>query len=282
MQLSFRATQRLYRFLTATVLVFAGIFALFPLVWTGLTSLKLNTDVITAEMQYLPHNPTLENYFELWSRKSFVTLFGNSVVITVMTVSLCLLVGTSAAYAFSRYRFRGRNAALVGFLLIRMFPMVLMLIPLFIIMRNLNLLNTRLGLALAYTTFLLPIATWMLKGFFDAIPPDLEDAARIDGATRAGAIVRVVLPLAAPGVAATAVLTAIAAWNEFLFALMFTTNEASQTWPVGLHLLVGEEFNLPWGLLSAGGIISILPIIVFFVLAQKSLVRGLMQGAVKG
>ncbi len=282
MQLSFRATQRLYRFLTATVLVFAGIFALFPLVWTGLTSLKQNTDVITAEMQYLPHNPTLENYFELWSRKSFVTLFGNSVVITVMTVSLCLLVGTSAAYAFSRYRFTGRNAALVGFLLIRMFPMVLMLIPLFIIMRNLNLLNTRIGLALAYTTFLLPIATWMLKGFFDAIPPDLEDAARIDGATRAGAIVRVVLPLAAPGVAATAVLTAIAAWNEFLFALMFTTNEASQTWPVGLHLLVGEEFNLPWGLLSAGGIISILPIIVFFVLAQKSLVRGLMQGAVKG
>ncbi len=282
MQLSFRATQRLYRFLTAAVLVFAGIFALFPLVWTGLTSLKQNTDVITAEMQYLPHNPTLQNYAELWSRRSFVTLFGNSVVITVMTVSLCLLVGTSAAYAFSRYRFTGRNAALVGFLLIRMFPMVLMLIPLFIIMRNLNLLNTRLGLALAYTTFLLPIATWMLKGFFDAIPPDLEDAARIDGATRAGAIVRVVLPLAAPGVAATAVLTAIAAWNEFLFALMFTTNEASQTWPVGLHLLVGEEFNLPWGLLSAGGIISILPIIVFFVLAQKSLVRGLMQGAVKG
>ncbi|MDD9957213.1 MAG: carbohydrate ABC transporter permease [Anaerolineaceae bacterium] len=282
MQLSFRATQRLYRALTAAVLVFAGIFALFPLVWTGLTSLKQNSDVITAEMQYLPHNPTLENYFELWSRKSFVTLFGNSVVITVLTVSLCLLVGTSAAYAFSRYRFTGRNAALVGFLLIRMFPMVLMLIPLFIIMRNLGLLNTRIGLALAYTTFLLPIATWMLKGFFDAIPPDLEDAARIDGATRAGAIVRVVLPLAAPGVAATAVLTAIAAWNEFLFALMFTTNEASQTWPVGLHLLVGEEFNLPWGLLSAGGIISILPIIVFFVLAQKSLVRGLMQGAVKG
>ncbi|MCY3718515.1 MAG: carbohydrate ABC transporter permease [Anaerolineaceae bacterium] len=282
MQLSFRATQRLYRALTAAVLVIAGIFALFPLVWTALTSLKQNSDVITAEMQYLPHNPTLQNYAELWSRRSFVTLFGNSVVITVLTVSLCLLVGTSAAYAFSRYRFTGRNAALVGFLLIRMFPMVLMLIPLFIIMRNLGLLNTRIGLALAYTTFLLPIATWMLKGFFDAIPPDLEDAARIDGATRAGAIVRVVLPLAAPGVAATAVLTAIAAWNEFLFALMFTTNEASQTWPVGLHLLVGEEFNLPWGLLSAGGIISILPIIVFFVLAQKSLVRGLMQGAVKG
>lgn len=282
MNASYRTTQRIYGLLTAAVLVLAGIFAIFPLLWTALTSLKQNEDVVTAELQYLPHNPTLENYFELWSRKSFVTLFGNSVVITLMTVTLCLIVGTLAAYAFSRYRFRGRNAALIGFLLIRMFPMVLMLIPLFIIMRNLGLLNTRIGLALAYTTFLLPIATWMLKGFFDAIPPDLEDAARIDGATRAEAIVRVVLPLAAPGVAATAVLTAIASWNEFLFALMFTTNEASQTWPVGLHLLVGGEFNLPWGLLSAGGIISILPIIVFFVLAQKSLVRGLMQGAVKG
>ena len=216
------------------------------------------------------------------SRRSFLTLFTNSAIVTIITVTICLIVGASAAYAFSRYRFPGRHSLIITFLLIRMFPMVLMLIPLFIIMRNLQLLNTRIGLALAYTTFLLPIATWMLKGFFDSIPPDLEDAARIDGATRAEAIVRVVLPLAAPGVAATAVLTAIASWNEFLFALMFTTNESSQTWPVGLHLLVGGEFNLPWGLLSAGGITSIAPIILFFLLAQKSLVRGLMQGAMKG
>jgi multiple sugar transport system permease protein len=279
---SYKAVQRLYDVLTYSILVFVGVFSLFPVVWTFLTSLKRNEDVVTTNLQYIPHNPTFENYLDLWSRKSFVTLFGNSIIVTVLTVTICLIVGASAAYAFSRYRFPGRNSMMVGFLLIRMFPMVLMLIPLFIIMRNLGLLNTRLGLALAYTTFLLPVATWMLKGFFDAIPPDLEEAARIDGATRAEAIIRVVLPLAAPGVAATAVLTAIASWNEFLFALMFTSNESAQTWPVGLHLLVGGEFNLPWGLLSAGGIISIAPIIVFFILAQKSLVRGLMQGAVKG
>ena len=282
MEISHKAMQRIYDGIAYGILALVGVFALFPIIWTFLTSLKLNEDVVTAQLQYIPKNPTFANYLDLWSRRSFLTLFTNSAIVTVITVTICLVVGASAAYAFSRYRFPGRDSLIITFLLIRMFPMVLMLIPLFIIMRNLNLLNTRIGLALAYTTFLLPIATWMLKGFFDSIPPDLEDAARIDGATRAEAIVRVVLPLAAPGVAATAVLTAIASWNEFLFALMFTTTESSQTWPVGLHLLVGGEFNLPWGLLSAGGITSIAPIILFFLLAQKSLVRGLMQGAMKG
>ena len=141
--------------------------------------------------------------------------------------------------------------------------------------------DTHIGLALAYTAFLAPVCIWMLKGFFDAIPPELEDAARIDGCTRGGAIVRVVLPLARPGVAATAVLVAISAWNEFLFALMLTTSQGIRTWPVGLQLMVGE-YQLPWGLLTAGGIISIAPILLFFALVQRALVRGLTLGAVKG
>lgn len=280
--MSHRATQRLYNVLAYTVVIIIGIFAAFPVIWTFLTSLKRNEDVVTKTLQYIPTNPTLENYGELWSRTSFVTLFGNSAIITVMTVSICLVIGATTAYALSRYRFPGRGAMMMVFLLIRMFPMVLMLVPLFIILRNLGLLNSRFGLALVYTTFLLPISIWMIKGFLDAIPIDLEEAARIDGASRAGVIVRIVLPLAAPGIAATAVLISIASWNEFMFALMFTSNEQSQTWPVGLHLLVGGEFNLPWGLLSAGGIISVIPIIIFFVLAQNSIVRGLTQGAVKG
>ena len=279
---SYSSIQKFYDVLAYLILGAIAIFSLFPIVWTFLTSLKRNEDVVVRTIQYIPKNPTFENYLDLWQRGDFGTLFLNSIIVTVLTVVICLLVGSAAAYAFSRYRFRGRDGMMIGLLLIRMFPMVLLLIPLFIIMRNFQLLDTRIGLALAYTTFLLPIATWMLKGFFDAIPPDLEDACRIDGATRAEAIVRVVLPLAAPGVAATSVLIAIAAWNEFLFALMFTTSESSRTWPVGLHLLVGGEFNLPWGLLSAGGMISIAPIVIFFALAQKSLVRGLMQGAIKG
>jgi multiple sugar transport system permease protein len=166
-------------------------------------------------------------------------------------------------------------------LVVRLFPVVLMLLPLYILLRSLGLSDNLLGLALTYTTFLLPVSLLMLKGFFDAVPADLEDAARIDGSTRMGALFRVVMPLARSGVAATAVLLAVSAWNEFLFALMLTNSEGSRTWPVGLQLMVGE-FQLPWGLMAAAGMISIIPIIIFFAFAQKALVRGLMVGAVKG
>jgi len=170
---------------------------------------------------------------------------------------------------------------MVSYLVVRMFPAVLIIIPLFILMRNVGLLDSRLGLALAYTAFLLPVFVWMMKGFFDGVPPDLEDAARIDGASRIGAMVRVVLPLVVSGLIATAVFIAIGAWNEFLFALMLTTSTGSRTWPVGLQLMVGE-FQLPWGTLSAGGIISIAPVVVLFALMQRAMVRGLTAGAVKG
>ena len=162
-----------------------------------------------------------------------------------------------------------------------MFPAVMIIIPLFIIMRDVGLLDSRLGLALAYATFLLPVFIWMMKGFFDAVPPDLEDAARIDGCSRLGAMLRVVLPLVVGGLVATAVFVAIGAWNEFLFALMLTTSTGSRTWPVGLQLMVGE-FQLPWGTLAAGGIISIVPVIMLFALVQRAMVRGLTAGAVKG
>jgi len=158
---------------------------------------------------------------------------------------------------------------------------VLMIVPLWIMMRYFGLLNTHLGLAIAYTTFLLPLCVWMMKSFFDAIPPDLEDSARIDGCSRLTALFYVVLPLARGGLMATAIFIGIAAWNEYLFALMFTNSQESQTWPVGLALMVGE-FQLPWGALSAGGIISIFPVILLFSLVQQTLVKGLTSGAVKG
>jgi multiple sugar transport system permease protein len=266
-----------------TWLVIGGVvaFAIFPLVWTLLTSLKFEEDIVTATLQYIPRRITLDNYVTLWQQSGFPTLVANSVVVTSITGSICLTIGTLAAYSFSRYRFRGRSRLLIFFLVIRMFPVVLMIIPLFIMMRDIGLLDSRFGLALAYTTFLLPLCIWMLKGFFDAIPAELEEAARIDGCTRLGALFRIVLPLARSGLVTTAVFIAIAAWNEFLFAMMMTTSQGSRTWPVGLQLMVGE-FQLPWGTLSAGGIISIIPIILFFSLVQQSLIRGLTSGAVKG
>jgi multiple sugar transport system permease protein len=266
---------------TYAVLITLTIFCMFPLVWTLLTSLKYEADIVTQTMQYIPKRITFDNYVAIWTQSGFPTLVFNSFVVTGTTVALCLLTGTLAAYSFSRFHYPGRGALMLGYLVIRMFPAVLMIIPLFILMRGVGLLDTRLGLALAYTSFLLPLFVWMLKGFFDAAPKELESAARIDGCTRLGAMVRIVLPLARNGLVATSVFVAIAAWNEFLFALMLTTSQGSRTWPVGLQLMVGE-FQLPWGMLAAGGIISIIPVMILFAIVQRTMVHGITAGAVKG
>lgn len=279
--MSHRTSNRLWSILAYTVIVIVIVFSLGPILWTVITSLKPEQDIVTSQLQYLPQNITLDNYVAIWNRSGYPRLIGNSAIVTVITLVICMMIGTLAAYSFSRYQFRGRTTILLLYLIIRMFPVVLMIVPLWIMMRSFGLLNTHFGLGLAYTTFLLPICIWMMKGFFDAIPPELEDAARIDGCTRLSALLRVVLPLARGGLVATSVFIGIAAWNEYLFALMFTNSQNSQTWPVGLALMVGE-FQLPWGALSAGGVISIIPVIILFGIVQQSLVRGLTAGAVKG
>jgi multiple sugar transport system permease protein len=255
-------------------------FAVFPILWAFLVSLKPEAEMATAEIQYLPQRITFENYEAIWTRSNFPTLITNSAVVSLTTVIICTVFGTLASYAVARCRFTGRQALMLFYLVIRMFPAVMIIIPLFILMRNVGLLDSRFGLALAYTTFLLPVFIWMMKGFFESVPGDLEDAARIDGASRLGALVRVVLPLVLSGLVATAVFVAIGAWNEFLFAVMLTTSTGSRTWPVGLNLMVGE-FQLPWGALAAGGIMSIVPVIVLFAIVQRALVRGLTAGALK-
>ena len=276
-----KRTDRLLDLLTVLLIAATALFSLFPLAWTFLTSLKREEEIVTRVLQYVPRRVTFDNYATLWEQSDFPVLVANSAVVTAITCLICLAVGILAAYSFSRYRFRGRDRLLIFYLVVRMFPVVLLIIPLFVMMRDLGLLDTRFGLALAYTAFLVPLCIWMLKGFFDAIPAELEDAARIDGCTRLGALWRIVLPLARPGLATTAVFVAIASWNEFLFAMMMTTSQGSRTWPVGLQLMVGE-FQLPWGPLSAGGIVTVVPILLFFAVVQRSLIRGLTSGAVKG
>jgi multiple sugar transport system permease protein len=256
-------------------------FALFPIAWTAVTSFKQESDIVTSTIQYIPSQLTLENYRTLWLRSDFPRMARNSAIVTVLTVAMCLTIGTLAAYSISRYRFWGRGGLMIFYLVIRMFPFTLLLIPMFILLRNLGLFDSYFGLALTYTTFLLPLCVWMLKGFFDGIPPDLEEASRVDGSTRLGALAKIVLPLVRPGLAATTVFAAIAAWNEYIWALLLTTSDGARTWPVGLQLMVGE-FQMPWGALSAGGIISIVPILIGFAFVQRALVRGLTTGGVKG
>lgn len=262
---------------TAAVLAYA----LFPLVWTVITSLKSEDAIITGTLQYLPWQPTFDNFATLLGTTDFGRLMFNSAVVTVLTVALCVPIGGLAAYSLSRQNFKGKSAIMLFYLSIRMFPAVLLLIPIFILLRDLQLLDTPFGLALTYTTFSLPVAIWFMKGFFDDIPTEIEDAAFVDGCSRVGTLFRIVVPLAMPGIGATAILVAIGAWNEFLFALMLTSSTGSRTWPVGLQLLVGE-FQLPYGQLAAGAVVSILPIIVAYLLVGRTLVSGLMAGGLKG
>lgn len=278
---SLRRTRRVYDVVASVVVLIVVFFAMAPIVWTVLTSVKTEKEIVSVNFTYLPHAVTFDNYITLWRRSGYPHLLLNSAIVMVITVAMSLTIGTVAAYSISRYRFRGRNGLMVFYLIIRMFPFTLLLIPLFIILRNLGLFDTHLGLALTYTTFLMPLCVWMLKGFFDGIPPDLEEASRVDGSTRLGALVRIVLPLARPGIAATTVFIAIGSWNEYVWALLLTTANGARTWPVGLQLMVGE-FQMPWGVLSASGIISIIPVIIGFAIVQRALVSGLMAGGVKG
>jgi multiple sugar transport system permease protein len=264
-----------------SVLILLAFICVFPILWTLLTSVKVEEDIVTREMVYLPTRFTFDWYVLLWNQSGYPALVINSLITTSVTVLICLLSGTIASYAFARFHFPGRTQLMLGYLVVRMFPAVLMIIPLFVVMRQVGLLDSSIGLAVAYTSFLLPLFVWMLKGFFDAAPKELESAARIDGSTRIGAMLRIVIPIARNGLVATCVFVAIAAWNEYLFALMLTTSQGSRTWPVGLQLMVGE-FQLPWGMLAAGGMISILPVVVLFAIVQRVMVAGITAGAVKG
>ena len=278
---SLKRTRRFFDVLASIVVLAVVTFAIGPIVWTVLTSLKTEAEIVSRDFRFLPTSLTFENYVTLWERSGYPHLLLNSTIVTGMTVLMSLSIGTVAAYSISRYRFRGRSSLMIFYLVIRMFPFTLLLIPLFIMLRNLSLFDTHFGLALTYTTFLLPLCVWMLKGFFDGIPPDLEEASRVDGSTRLGALIRIVLPLARQGIAATTVFIAIGAWNEYVWALLLTTANGARTWPVGLQLMVGE-FQMPWGVLSASVIISIIPIIIGFAIVQRALVSGLMAGGVKG
>ena len=256
------------------------VFALFPIAWTAYTSVRPEQDIITDPTSLVPAAVTLDNYVATWRQTDFPQLMLNSLVVSAMTVVISLSLATFAAYSLSRSRFRGRGGVMMLYLGIRIIPGVLLLIPLFIVMQQLGLLDTRIALALTYTTFTLPAAVWFMKGFFDGLPEDLENAARVDGCTRLGALFRVVLPLVRPGLAAAAILVAIEAWNEVLFALLLTSTTASRTWPVGMRLLIGE-FQLPWGQLTAAAVLSLLPVIVAFAFAGRAMIAGLTAGGLK-
>ena len=255
-------------------------FALLPWLWMVLSSFRPDRDLTTVPIAVWPSTLTLTHYVNLLDRTSFAENMRDSLIVATGAVLLGLCLALPAAYAFSRYRFRGRKAMLTQFLVINMFPVVMLILPIFILMRQLGLLDTYFALIAGHATFTLPFAIWLLTSYIDAIPVELDQAARIDGATAMQVLLRVVLPLAMPGVVAVAVYLFIASWNEYLFALMLAGRDIRPV-TVGLQRFVGEN-QIQWGLLMAGGTLVALPVTIGFLFAQRRLVGGLTGGAVKG
>ena len=266
--------------LSSLILAVMLAFLLFPFYWTFVTSIKPERELYGSVVTYWPKDATLESYRKLFLDYNFLKPMANSLLVAAATTLLSLTVSLLAAYAFSRYRFKGRKFLMTLFLTNNMFPTVLLLIPLFAIMRKMGILYTPLSLVLSYTTFTIPFSIWLLNGYLSDLPQSLEEAAMVDGANRAQAFMRIILPILMPCVIATGAYVFMTAWNEYTFAVMFT-NEANRTIPVALKNLIGQ-LGVEWGMLTAGGIITIIPVCIMFFFAQRRLIEGLTAGAVKG
>jgi len=264
-------------------LAVAGIvlFCLFPFYWLLNTSLKTGGDLAASNL--IPPNPTLDNYESIFNDSNFTNALKNSAIVALITTALALVVGSFCAYALARLKIRFKFAILAIVLTITTFPQITIAAPIFKLWRDIGLYNTIPGLVIPYLTFALPLAIYILTSFFREIPRDLEEAALVDGATNFQAFYKVVVPLAAPGLATAGILTFIAAWNEFLLAITLTSSPAARTVPAAIAFFTGSvQFEQPLGTISAASVTISIPLILMVLLFQKRIVAGLTAGAVKG
>jgi multiple sugar transport system permease protein len=255
-------------------------FTIFPIYWTLNTAFKPEGDIIKRPLQYLPVNPTTDNFVTAWTNVGFATFFKNSLIVGVSTVLVVLVCSTLSGYALSRYQFKGKRSFMIMLLCTQFIPRAMMIIPLFVIFKNLGLISNPLSLIITYTAIEIPFTTILMSGFISNVPKELEEAAMIDGCSKLQSLRHVVFPLLLPGIVATGVFTFIYTWNEFLIALMLTNQQSKFTLPVGLSTMLGE-FSINYGALAAGSVIALIPAVILFAYAQKHLVNG-MGGAVKG
>jgi multiple sugar transport system permease protein len=266
-----------------TGIAIALVITLFPVYWIASNSFKYDIDIFAVPPEWFPADPTLKHYRAAFIERPFLQYALNSLIIAVSTTVISVVLGTLAGYALARFHYPGRWRHQISFWILstRMMPPIVTIIPLYLAFNYLNMLNTKPAVVIAYTAFNLPFATWMMKSYFQDLPVELEEAAMVDGDTRWGAFLRVALPLARPGLAATAIFCLITSWNEFLLALILTLTERSQTLPIGIAGRV-TQYHTYWGEISAAGFFSCIPIMIFAFIVQKHLVRGLSFGAVKG
>ena len=269
--------------LAGAIIVFALFYTIFPIYWIGLNSFKTDLDIFAVPPVWVDFKPTLLHYIATFIERPFLKFMLNSAIIALATTIVSLFFGTIAGYALARFSYPGRTKYHLSFWILstRMMPPIVTIIPLFIFFTTLELLNTKTAVVIAYTGFNLPFVIWMMKGYFQELPKDLEESAMVDGDTRMGAFFRILLPLAKPGLAATAIFSLILAWNEMLLALILTETEKSVTLPIGIAGRV-TQFQTFWGEISAAGFLASIPIVIFAFVVQRHLVRGLSFGAVKG
>jgi len=265
-------------------IIFIGVVAiifiiiLFPPIVLFLTSFKTEVDALSFPPKWI-FTPTIKNFTEIFHGSPIIKYMINSIIVASLNTGVSLVFGSMAAYSLARFRFKGSDNIAFWMLSIRMMPPVVAVIPLYIIMRNLRLLDTPWCLIIAYLTINLPFVVWMMKGFFEEIPREIEESALVDGCSTFEVFRIIALPLAAPGLAATGIFTFIFSWNEFLIALILTGTK-SVTLPVGLIGYM-KETGIDWGYMAAGGILALIPVIIFALFAQKNLVKGLTMGAIK-
>jgi len=269
---------RTLRLLAAAIVVLNGFF---PAVWILFTSLKTEAELVSKPITWWPAHAVLDNYVRAFADQPLLRYLANSAVVALGSTVVSLVVSAMAAYAIARLNLRRRQLILSLIVASSMFPLVTLLVPIFETMRSVGLLNTYFALIVPYTVLNLPVCTLVLVSYFQSIPRDLESAAMIDGCTRMGALVRVVLPLAAPGVFTAGILAFVNAWDEFLLALSLNASPAMRTLPVGITLYQGE-FSFPWPIISAALIVAIVPVAVLIALFQERVVGGLTQGGLKG
>lgn len=256
------------------------IFVLFPFAWMVSIALKTPEEQFRVPPTLLPSHFTLQNFLTLSQHPVFIYFFLNSILIASTTTLLVVFVTIFCAYSFSRLKFPGRTSLLSIIILTQLFPLAAIIVPIYIIMSRVGLINTHFSLIIAYLSFTVPISVWLLRGFIQGIPPELEEAAMVDGCGRLQAFIKIILPLSRPGIAATAAYIFFVSWQEFMFALTFITDEHKRTLTVGILDFVGQ-YTTDWGSLMAASVCICLPVFVLFLILQKQLITGLTRGALK-
>ncbi|WP_336788131.1 carbohydrate ABC transporter permease [Paenibacillus sp. MMO-177] len=272
------------RALTGLKTLYLAVFFLimvFPLYWIVITSLKPRKEIFSLPIRYWPEKFTFENYANIFKVSKFHVYIGNSLLISVIAALIVICIATLSGYVMARFQFRGHKQIMMAFFLTQMLPGFISLAPLYLLMADMNLINNRFSLVLAYTVMLIPFSTIMLRGFFQRIPSSLEEAAMIDGCSRLTALIRVIIPVMLPGIASTFIFAFVQNWNELFMAVMFIDDENLKTLPVAMNSFV-MKFDVDWGSMSAGTVLSIIPTVVLFAFAQRYIVEGLTQGAEKG